>query len=93
MLETPLARPREPWETIGKSKEASDAAQWEHMQTGRVSEHFWAKSDYVRHPKVTTIAHLSHSCKSRSKSGLLKYVAASDSFFFTATTFSMANTR
>jgi hypothetical protein len=48
MLGTPLARPREPWETIGKSKEALDAAQWEHMQTGRVSEHFWAKSDYVR---------------------------------------------
>ena len=48
MLGTLLARPREPWETIGKSKEALDAAQWEHMQTGRVSEHFWAKSDYVR---------------------------------------------
>ena len=48
MLGTPLARPREPWETIGKSKEASDAAQWERIQTGRVSEHFWAKSDYVR---------------------------------------------
>ena len=45
---TPLARHREPWETIGKSKEALDAAQWERMQTGRLSEHFWAKSDYVR---------------------------------------------
>ena len=47
MLGTPLARPREPWETIGKSKEALGAAQWERMQTGRLSEHFWAKSDYV----------------------------------------------
>ena len=40
MLGTPLARHREPWETIGKSKEALDAAQWERMQTGRLSEHF-----------------------------------------------------
>jgi hypothetical protein len=47
-LGTPLARPREPWETIDKSKEASDAAQWERMQTGRLSEHFGAISDYVR---------------------------------------------
>ena len=31
-----------------RSKEASDTGQWERMQTGRVSEHFWAKSDYVR---------------------------------------------
>ena len=30
-----------------RSKEASDTGQWERMQTGRVSEHFWAKSDYV----------------------------------------------
>ena len=48
MLGTPLARHREPWETIGKSKEALDVAQWERMQTGRLSEHFGAKSDYVR---------------------------------------------
>ena len=48
MLDTPLARHKEPWETIVKSIEALDAAQWEHMQTGRVSEHFGAKSDYVR---------------------------------------------
>ena len=48
MLGTPLARLREPQETIGKSKEALGAAQWERMQTGRLSEHFWAKSDYVR---------------------------------------------
>jgi hypothetical protein len=47
-LDTPLARHREPWETIGKSKEALDVAQWERMQTGRLSEHFGAKSDYVR---------------------------------------------
>ena len=47
-LGTPPASHREPWGTIGKSKEALDAAQWERMQTGRVSEHFWAKSDYVR---------------------------------------------
>ena len=53
MLGTPLARHREPWETIGKSKEALDAAQWERMQTGRLSEHFWAKSDYVRQPAAT----------------------------------------
>ena len=52
MLGTPLARHREPWETIGKSKEALDAAQWERMQTGRLSEHFWAKSDYVRPPEL-----------------------------------------
>ena len=51
MLGTPLARHREPWETIGKSKEALDVAQWEHMQTGRLSEHFGAKSDYVRRPR------------------------------------------
>ena len=48
MLGTPLARHKEPWETIGKSKEALDAAQWERMQTARLSEHFWAISDYVR---------------------------------------------
>ena len=47
-LGTPLARHGEPWETIGKSKEALDAAQRESMQTDRLSEHFWAKSDYVR---------------------------------------------
>ena len=47
-LGTPLARHREPWETIGKSKEALDVAQWERMQTGRLSEHFGAISDYVR---------------------------------------------
>ena len=40
MLDTPLARHKEPWETIVKSIEALDAAQWEHMQTGRLSEHF-----------------------------------------------------
>ena len=40
MLGTPLARHREPWETIGRSKEASDANQWERMQMGRLSEHF-----------------------------------------------------
>ena len=39
MLGTPLARHREPWETIGSSKEALDTAQWEGMQTGRLSEH------------------------------------------------------
>ena len=50
MLDTPLARHKEPWETIVTSIEALDAAQWEHMQTGRLSEHFWAKSDYVRRP-------------------------------------------
>jgi hypothetical protein len=47
-LGTPLARHREPWETIGRSKEALDAGQWERMQTGRLSEHFGAKSDYGR---------------------------------------------
>ena len=48
MLDTPLVRHKEPWETIIKSIEALDAAQWERMQMGRLSEHFWAKSDYVR---------------------------------------------
>ena len=49
MLDAPLARHREPWETMDKSKEALDAAQREPMQTGRLSEHLWAKSDYVRY--------------------------------------------
>ena len=34
---------------MDKSKEPLDAAQREPMQTGRLSEHLWAKSDYVRY--------------------------------------------
>ena len=33
MLDTPLARHKEPWETIVKSIEALDAAQWEHRRS------------------------------------------------------------
>ena len=66
MLGTPLARHGEPWETIGKSKEALDAAQREPMQTDRLSEHFWAISDYVRRAALL-LAHsdfqtLCHPC-------------------------------
>ena len=47
-----------------RSKEASDTGQWERMQTGRVSEHFWAKSDYVRRVAATNV--LSTTLKTES---------------------------